>query len=96
MAETHTAAPSETITHNDLEHLFLQRVEIPLNQGAAAALTVAFEIRKAAMLARGEQVSDSLIKEEIRKIYLDMMALTDPTTNVTRAQHVRHPPRRQT
>lgn len=94
MAETHTT-PSEALTHNDLEHLFLQRVEIPLNQGAAAALTVAFEIRKAAMLARGEQASDSLIKEEIRKIYLDMMAFTDPTTNVTRAQSVKHPPRRQ-
>lgn len=59
---------------------------MPINRSAAAALTVAFELRKADHLSRGEKPSDDLIAQEVQKVFLDMMALTDPLSGIARAQ----------
>ena len=62
--------------------LLRQYVTLSLHRGAAAALTVAFEIRRADAATRGEKLSDKQIKEDIQRIYNDMLAITDPETGV--------------
>jgi len=70
----------------NFEQLLQRNVAMPTNRGAAAALTVAFEIRRADHLSRGEKVSDQMVEDEIKKIYIHMMAMTDPATGVAVAQ----------
>ena len=62
------------------DQLLQARVSTPMNRAAAAALTVAFEIRKAGHLTRGETVSDKMTEDEIKEIYIHMLAMTDPAT----------------
>jgi len=47
---------------------------------------VAFEIRRADCLARGEQTSEGQIKEEIRGIYREMLGITDPDIGLEKLQ----------
>ncbi len=70
----------------NFDQLLQRNVAMPMNRGAAAALTVAFEIRKADYLSRGEKVSDQMVEDEIKEIYIHMMAMTDPATGVAVAQ----------
>ena len=69
-----------------LGSLLRQYTSTPLNRGAAAALTVAFEIRKAGHDMRGEKISDESIKKEIQQIYNQMLGITDPDVGVAQAR----------
>jgi hypothetical protein len=69
-----------------LESLLRQYVTMSLHRGAAAALTVAFEIRSADLLSRGERQTDDMIMEDIKRIYHDMLAVTDPDTGLAVAK----------
>ena len=82
------------VTHNGLRSMLETLVALPSNKVAAAALTVAFEIHKAQRQARGENPSDQIIIDEIRTIYNEMMGITDPTTQMARAQQKAQPQRR--
>lgn len=73
------------VTNQGLEAIINRTVVLPIARAAAAALTVAFEIRKADHQSRGENPSDDLIMEEIRKIYFEMMALTDTASSLAKA-----------
>jgi hypothetical protein len=74
------------MTGGNFEQLLRGSVSTPMNRAAAAALTVAFQIRKADHLSRGEQDSDDSIKEEVSKIYIGMLAITDPEMGRLMAQ----------
>lgn len=78
--------PDSGVTNQTLDQILARNVSASLNRGAAAALTVAFQIRKADHLSRGENTSDDLIAQEIQKIYLEMMALTDPDAAMAKAK----------
>ena len=69
-----------------LGSLLRQYTTLPLHRGAAAALTVAFEIRSADLLSRGERQTDDMIMEDIKRIYHDMLAVTDPDTGLAVAK----------
>ena len=57
-----------------------------LHRDAAAALTVAFEIRSADLLSRGERQTDDMIMEDIKRIYYDMLAVSDRDVGVAKAK----------
>jgi|HubBroStandDraft_4_1064222.scaffolds.fasta_scaffold1958141_1 hypothetical protein len=80
------AEPFSELNPKALGSLLRQYVTLPLHHGAAAALTVAFEIRRADCLARGEQTSEGQIKEEIRGIYREMLGITDPDIGLEKLQ----------
>ena len=65
-----------------LTSILQQFVTGSLNRNAAATLTVAFEIRRADCLSRGEKISEQQVKEEIQKIYQNMLGVTDPEIGV--------------
>ena len=73
-----------------LGSLLQQYVTPCLNRVSAAALTVAFEIRRADHLSRGEKVSDDLIKQEIGRVYTDMLGITDPLIGLAMKQQAAH------
>jgi methyl coenzyme M reductase subunit D len=58
---------------------------LPAHRIAAAALTVAFQIRKEGHLARHETVTDDMIKDEIKRLYYDFIGVTDPNIGVQAA-----------
>ena len=47
---------------------------------------MAFEIRRADCLARGEKISEGQVKEEIRGIYREMLGITDPDIGLQKLQ----------
>ena len=69
-----------------LGSLLRQYVTMSLHRDAAAALTVAFEIRSADLLSRGERQTDDMIMEDIKRIYDDMLAVSDPDVGVAKAK----------
>ncbi len=82
------AGPASEITHQSLEQILRQKLELPTHRAAAAALTVAFQICKDGHLTRGENVSDETIREQITKLYHDFIIVTDPQLSVqASAQH---------
>ncbi len=66
------------VTNQSLEQILGRTVAWPVYRDAAAALTVAFEIRKAIALYHGETKPDEQIKQEVTKVYQEFMAVTDP------------------
>ena len=80
------------ITVQNLEQVLRQKTEFPLHRVAAAALTVAFQICKTDHLSRGENVTDDMIKDEIKALYYEFIATTDPHTGAQlAAQQARKP-----
>lgn len=69
-----------------LTSILRQFVTESLNRNAAATMTVAFEMRRAGCLSRGEKISEQQVKEEIRKIYYNMLGVTDPEIGVEQAR----------
>lgn len=69
-----------------LSSLLKQFVAGALNRSAAATLTVAFEMRRADCLSRGEKISEQQLKEEIQKTYHTMLGYTDPDIGVAQAR----------
>ena len=80
------AVLEDSVTQRGLTSVLKQFVSMSLHRDAAAALTIAFEIRKAGYLARGETVSDDWIREEIAKTYHEMLGVTDPETGLAKAK----------
>ncbi len=80
------ANPLTQLTPQALKMILDQSAAMPLNRGTAAALTIAFAILKTDHLSRGETISDDLVKQEVQKIYSEMLGIADPQIALQRAQ----------
>jgi hypothetical protein len=83
---------SSELNPKALAALMRQYVTLSLHRAAAAALTVAFEIRRADCLARGEKTSEGQINEEIRGIYQEMLGIADPDIGLQKSSRMSHAP----
>lgn len=79
------AATPQGVSNQALEQILEQRLSTVLYRVVAAALTVAFEIREDGALARGESITDDMVKGEIRGIYNSFISEIDPQAMLARA-----------
>jgi hypothetical protein len=68
-----------------LESMLRMKLELPVHRTAAAMLTVAFQIAKTDRLARGEEVTDSALQDEMKRLYWEFIKATDPQTDAQAA-----------
>jgi hypothetical protein len=83
-------SPSGALTHRGLEQILKMIVGKPLNRAGAALLTLAFEVRKADHLSRGEKINEDDLKKEIKEVFYDLQGVTDPDIQLAQAQQ-KHP-----
>ncbi|MGO9602238.1 MAG: hypothetical protein ACLQAT_02330 [Candidatus Binataceae bacterium] len=67
------------VTSQALKNILSLTVSAPLYRDSAAALTVAFEIRRAIAYSQGETITTDEIVKEVREVYHRFMAVTDPS-----------------